>query len=510
MNRKLLQAGIAVLALMVVGCGKKAEAPVEEKKPAETSKAIELSKDAEKIAGVETAKVASQLMQTTLDVPGVVASTTKGHAIVTPPVAGRVVSLGVQVGDVVTQGQQVGVLIAPELAQMSAQVAEAKRARDMASAEVRQALSEVDLSVAKLASAKLTLSRQQELAKAGAFSQAPLQQAQTELNDAQTELLSFQKELNSHTEQLRRSENLLKEGLISKSDYEAAKLEVQQDQIKMDRATSRVESAKRTFEREKGISGKGLLNARELQAAEAEVRTAQIERDKANLKVRSSKAEVANAEKAIRNSETTYRTLSGSNLGGGGQVVIVAPISGTVTHLGVTRGQAVERTQVLLEVENLDAVWVTAHLPEADASKVAKGGSVKITAAALPNREFEGIVQVIGGRIDPKTRSLPVQCLVAGSKGALRPDMFATVHLGVGSRTMAVAIPKTALVAEDRKSFVFVKVNGKFEKREVEIGRADDTLVEVRSGLKEGEEIAVKGEFVLKSESKKDELKGDD
>ncbi|MBS1701382.1 MAG: efflux RND transporter periplasmic adaptor subunit [Armatimonadetes bacterium] len=510
MNRKYLHFGLAILALAVVGCGQKPDATAEEPKPKDSSKSIELSKDAEKIAGIETAKVESQLMQTTLDVPGVVVSTTKGHAIVTPPVAGKLISINAQVGDVVKHGQTIAVLIAPELAQMSAQVAESRRARDMASAEVRQAISEVDLAVAKLSSAKITLTRQQDLAKAGAFSQAPLQQAQTELNDAQTELLSIQKELNSHSEQLRRTENLLKEGLVSKSDYEAAKLEVQQDQIRFDRATSRVENAKRTYEREKGISGKGLLNARELQAAEAEVRTAQIEREKANLKVRSARAEVANAEKAIRNAESTYRTLSGNSIAGGGQVTIVAPISGTITHLDVTRGQAVDRTQVLMEVENLDAVWVTAHLPEADASKVAKGGMVKITAAAIPNRQFEGVVQVIGGRIDPKTRSLPVQCLVAGSNGALRPDMFATVHLGIGTRTKAVAVPKTALVTEDRKSFVFVKVDGKFEKREIEIGRTDDTLVEVRSGLKEGEEIAVEGEFVLKSESKKDELKGDD
>jgi RND family efflux transporter MFP subunit len=507
---KMASCGTAILTLLVVGCSKKNEVAADGQKPQEHSKLIELSKDAQEIAGIETAKVESHLMQTALDVPGVVVSTTKGHAIITPPVAGKIMGISVQVGDRVKQGQTVAVLIAPELAQMSAQVAESRRARDIASAEVRQSLSEVDLATTKLMSAKLTLTRQQDLAKAGAFSQAPLQQAQTELNDAQTEVLSVQKELNSHVEQLRRTENLLKEGLVSKSDFEAAKLETQQDQIRYDRASSRVESAKRTYEREKGISGKGLLNARELHAAEAEVRTAQIEREKALLKVRSAKDEVTNSEKAIRNTENTYRALSGNAAATGGQVVIVAPISGTITRLEVTRGQAVDRTQVLMEVEDLDAVWVTAHLPEADASKVVKGGLAKITVSAIQNREFDGVVQGIGGRIDPKTRSLSVQCLVVESNGVLRPDMFATVHLGIGPKNKAVAIPRTALVSEDRKSYVFVKVNGKFEKREIEIGRREVNLVEVRSGLKEGEEIAVKGEFVLKSESKKDELKGED
>jgi cobalt-zinc-cadmium efflux system membrane fusion protein len=235
-----------------------------------------------------------------------------------------------------------------------------------------------------------------------------------------------------------------------------------------------------------------------------------IEQQTSQIKVRSARAAKANAERAIANAQATYRASSGSGSASVGQVALVAPISGTVTHLDITRGQAVERTQVLLEVENLNAVWVTANVPEKDAAKVRTNSPVTITVAALPGREFQGFIQIVGGHIDSKTRAIPVQCLIASAGGALVPDMFATVHLGVGGSKRELVVPKSAIVTEDRKAFVFVKVDGKFEKREVELGSSTLDSTAVLSGLKEGEQVAIKGAFVLQSESKKEELKGEE
>lgn len=100
--------------------------------------------------------------------------------------------------------------------------------------------------------------------------------------------------------------------------------------------------------------------------------------------------------------------------------------------------------------------------------------------------------------------------MVVGSNGVLCFDMFVIVYFGVGLRIKVVVILKFVFVMEDWKLFVFVKVDGKFEKCEIEIGWIDDNFVEVWFGFKEGEEIVVKGEFVFKSEFKKDELKGDE
>lgn len=518
------QLALLVLALIVLaGCGSQPSAPPADEHGHESESAtdehgheegghdeneVTLSPEALVIAGIETIVVRREPFQITLQVPGTVSSTDRGRAVVTPPVAGRVVSISARLGDSVRQGQTLAVIESPELSQAWSSIADATRLRDAAKADLDQARSEVQLSQAKLSAARTNLTRQKQLAQAGAFSQAPVQQAQSELNDAQSELLSIQKEQASHAEQVRRLENLYRDGIVSRSELEAARLELQQDEIRLDRAQAKIEAAKATYERERDIASRGLLNAKELQTAEAEVKSSELELERAKLRVRAAESSVANANRAISNAQAVYRTNSGSGGASVGRVALVAPISGTVTQLDVTKGQAVDRTQVLLEVENLRSVWVTANVPESEIERVRKGANVTLTVASVPEREFEGIVQVVGTRVDPKTRSIPVQCLVTSASGVLKPDMFAKVFIGVGQPTTKLVIPKSALVMEGGKSFVFAKHGEAFEKHEVVLGEQDGSRVVVLSGIEEGETIASKGAFILASEQKKSELKG--
>lgn len=510
----------AVIALFAAGCGKEAphtegDGHGHEAEPAQSQKEeghvegeVKLDSEQEKLAGIEVETVQMRAIQASLDVPGVVNSTTKGRAVVTPPVAGRIVTITVALGDKVRQGQTLATIESVELAQSWASIADAERNRDAASATLRETKSEVDLALSKLSAAKSNLARQRELANAGAFSQAPLQQAQSELNDAQSELLSIQKEQASHAEVVRRLENLYRDGIVSKSDLEAAKLELQQDQIRLDRAAARIANAKATYDREKNIASRGLLNAKELQTAEADVRSAQLEVDRARIRVRSAEAGIANANREIANARSVYRSSSAGGNASVGRVALTAPITGTLTHLDVTKGQAVDRTQVLMEVENLSSVWVTANVPEQDAVKVVTGASVRVTVAALKGREFVGVVQVVGNRVDPKTRAIPVQCLITGVSGELKPDMFATVHLNYGAGEQSVAVPRSAVVTEEGESFVFVKHEDGYLKSPVKLGTRSDGHIEIVSGLKVGDVVVVKGGFVLYSEQKKGELKG--
>lgn len=468
---------------------------------------VELTSDQLKLAGVVVGTAQVRNFQPQLEVPGTVTATTKGRAVVTPPVAGRVVSINAQLGDKVLQGQVLAVLESSELALSWSSVAEAHRTRDAASAELREAKAEAKLANSKIQSARQTLNRQRELARTGAFSQAAIHQAQNELNDVQSELLGIQKEQAIHAEQLRRMESLFKEGLVSRADLETARLELQKDEIELDRVKARIEIARAAYEREKQIATRGLSNAREIQTAEADARTAVLERDRAMIKIRSAESALANAQKAIGNAQTTYRVQAGGSTSGAGRVNLVAAVSGTITHMDVSRGQAVDRTQTLFEIEDLDSVWVTAQVPERDAAKVTKGMLVTISVNGL-DREFSGVVQVAAGRVDPKTRAVPVQCLVADAKGALRPEMFAKVRIGFGRSASSIGVPTEAIVEEAGKTYVFVKEGEAFEKHEVQVGEKSGGFISIKSELEAGTQIAVKGAFILNSQQKKDELKG--
>lgn len=504
-----------LLAIFTVGCQEKPVAEAHEEgaeaheEEGHVEGLVELDEEQIALAGIRAEAVSTRLIQPTMRVPGLVTSTTKGRAVVTPPVAGRVISILVSPGSKVLQGQALAIIDSADLAQSWANIAEARRQRDAAKAAVKETQAEVDLAQSKLSAATSNLKRQRELAQAGAFSQAPVQQAQSELNDAQSELLSIQKEQASHADLVRRLETLYQEGIVSEAEYEAAKLELQQDEIKLSRAKSRVAAAKTTYEREKNIAERGLLNAREIQTAEAEVRSSQLEVGRAKIRANSAKASLESANKAVSNAEAVYRS-TGAGQGSGGKVTLRAPITGTVTHLDITKGQAVDRTQTLMEIENLDAVWVTGKIPEKLASKIHTGSYVTISVDAYPQRDFRGMVQIVGDRVDPETRSIPVQCLVTGANGLLKPDMFAQVEIATGKGSEVMAIPESALVKHEGETFVFVQQDHGYLKKMVEIGKSSSGYLEVLSGLEPGDPVVVEGAFVLSSELQKSELKGHD
>lgn len=333
--------------LLVFGCaGPVPEATITEPEHSEAGhveEPVKLSEEGLKLAGVETFTAKIEEIQDSLKLTGTVMSTTKGRAVVTPPIAGRITSIAVNLGDNVSQGQTLAILESPELAQSWSGIAEATKMRDSASSDLRQSMAEVELSIAKLGASKVNLTRQKELVKAGAFSQAPVQQAQNELNEAQSELLSVQKEQASHADQLRRLENLFKDGIVSKSELEAARLELQQDQIRLDRTKAKIENAKATYDRERNIASRGLLNAKELQTVEADVRSSQLELERARIRVNAAKSALSSANKAIANAQAIYKSTRGLGSGSVGQVSLVAPISGTITRLDITKGQAVDR-----------------------------------------------------------------------------------------------------------------------------------------------------------------------
>jgi cobalt-zinc-cadmium efflux system membrane fusion protein len=499
-------------AVLLGGCGR-AEIPKAEEKAEEAAQSSEitLTEEKAKLAGVETTAARMQPIQAELKVAGTVRSNAKGRALVTPPVSGKILSIYVNPGEVVRQGQSLVAIQSPDLAQAAAAISDAHRQFTASAGEVRKAQAELNLARARLRTATAQLTRQYALAKAGAFSQPSLQSALNELNEAQADLESAKQDESVHQVQLDRVERLFKKELVSRSDLEQARLALSQDHVRKRRAEGRLATATSGLRRERQISERGLLTAREVQAAEAEVRSAKLEVDRAQIALDSSRSSAVGAQRAVSSAQSTYAALRGAGNGGGGSTVtLTAPISGTVTERKATVGQAVERSSELFEIEDLTTVWVTANVPEKQVASIALEQHVRIAAAAYPGRIFAGIVQVLGNHLEAKTRTMPVQCLVQNHAGLLREDMFATVVFGIGRTTNALVVPDSAVVRRTDEVSVFVRAGEKYEKRNVQPGRSAHGFTEITAGLKPGEMVVTKGLFIVESESRKGELKGEE
>jgi membrane fusion protein, heavy metal efflux system len=501
-----------LIALALMGCAKEAAHTEEEhghEVEVEGHQDIVLTPEAAKIAGIEIGEARLMPMQSQVEVAGTVANTAHGRAVVTPPVDGKITRILVRVGDRVKTGQPIAILQSSDLALASAAIIEAQRGSISAGAAVTEAKGEIDLANAKLRTAKQNLERQKAFARTGAFNQPALQAAQRELNDAETALESAEQEQVVHEAQLERAERLYKQELISRTELEQARLELQQDKTKQNNARKQIEIAKAAYQRELAIAQQGLSNSREVQGAEGEVRSASLEVQQTKNRYQTALAAVSGAAKGVQAAQVAYQALAGGGRASGGNITVTAPISGLVTDLEATLGQAVARTTEICEIENLNSVWVMASVPEKQIGLVKSGGRALVRISAYPGRVFEGLVQVVGSRLDPKTRAMPVQVLVANQRGELRPDMFARVSIGSGPSGNALSVPLSAIVEDGDHRVVYIaEEGGKYEEVEVELGRTQGNNVEILSGLKAGAKVVTKGGFILKSEKVKGALKG--
>ena len=186
-----------------------------------------------------------------------------------------------------------------------------------------------------------------------------------------------------------------------------------------------------------------------------------------------------------------------------------SPIGGIITEKHAIVGELSDPSKSLYTVADLSSVWVLVDINEKDLAKVHKGQAAIVTVGAYPDQKLIGRITYIADLVDEGTRTVKARVAVANPGRKLKPEMFATVELALPANAAPVlAVPEDALQEIDGKKMLFVMAeNGtEFEPRQVEPGRAAGGMVEIVSGLKEGERYAINGSFILKSELKKGEL----
>jgi membrane fusion protein (multidrug efflux system) len=107
-----------------------------------------------------------------------------------------------------------------------------------------------------------------------------------------------------------------------------------------------------------------------------------------------------------------------------------SPIDGVVAEKRTDVGQRLGDATVALVVVQTSPLKLRFRVPEKEIAHVRNGQNVKATVDAFPGDVFQGRVAVVGGVVDPTTRSFTVETEFPNRDGKLRPGMFARVELG--------------------------------------------------------------------------------
>jgi Cu(I)/Ag(I) efflux system membrane fusion protein len=180
---------------------------------------------------------------------------------------------------------------------------------------------------------------------------------------------------------------------------------------------------------------------------------------------------------------------------------ILAPISGTTVNDDIYAGQYVTTGQKLFELADFSTMWFVFRAYEQDISWLKIGQAVEVTTPSVPGRVFTGTIAFIDPNFDPVTRATQVRVELPNP---LVDGRRALLHRLYGDAAVALAapevltVPRSAVIQTGPEAVVYVEhEGGNYARQAVKLGRRGDALVEILSGVDEGDKVVTNGNLLI-------------
>lgn len=258
----------------------------------------------------------------------------------------------------------------------------------------------------------------------------------------------------------------VEEGATIKAGDLLARIDQPTYQSVLGKARAAVDKARRDVDSARRLAKQGVLPGQQLQDAEFELRQARLE---------------------------VQRLEDEKGLGR-----VTSPIAGVVVARHVEQGEAISAGAVLFEVADLSALEIELYVPERHLARLRTGLPVEVTAEGAGDARLRGEIERIAPTVDPRSGTVKVTVALGDgtidAERRLRPGMYTRARIVLDTRADALLMPRRAVVYEDDRPFAFRVVDGKAEKRALELGYTDRDQVEVRAPLTAGDTVIVFGQ----------------
>jgi cobalt-zinc-cadmium efflux system membrane fusion protein len=207
------------------------------------------------------------------------------------------------------------------------------------------------------------------------------------------------------------------------------------------------------------------------------------------------KHQVDEVQAQLRHAQKAVSLLGKST---GGTVVVTSQIEGTVLRRYATPGaQVTPNDAPLVEIGNPNDLWVVAEVFQDDLQFIKEGSKVTLEFASF-KAPIPGHVEAIGVLVDTGLRRAPVYVKIDNGNENLTPGMFARANIQAPAEE-GVTVPKGAVLIKDGSTTIVYVEQGDhlFARREVLVGYTFGEFVQILSGLKAGEHVAVEGALLL-------------
>jgi RND family efflux transporter MFP subunit len=174
--------------------------------------------------------------------------------------------------------------------------------------------------------------------------------------------------------------------------------------------------------------------------------------------------------------------------------VIRAAMSGIVDRLYFEEGQYVKSGDMLAKMIRIDRVRVKVGIPESDVDAVRRLDTFQVQIDALAGRIFQGKKNFLSNTAEPSARLYELNLAIDNPKREILPDMFARVEIVKREVKDGISVPLYAIINRNNARIVYVVNDSEVHARSVEIGLMEGWRVEIKKGLKAGDQVIVVGQ----------------
>lgn len=176
-----------------------------------------------------------------------------------------------------------------------------------------------------------------------------------------------------------------------------------------------------------------------------------------------------------------------------------SPTSGYVTMLQGHEGDYIMEGGTIVRLANLSSLWAEAQVYTSQLSEFDAKGSATVQFPEL-GKEVKGSIQLVNPEINPDTRINLVRVSIPNVANQLKPGMPAYVVLRNRQRN-SLTLPIDAVIRNEKMNTVWLQIDrNTFKSIMVQTGLENNGLIEIRSGLKEGDVVVTSGAYLLNSE----------
>lgn len=264
----------------------------------------------------------------------------------------------------------------------------------------------------------------------------------------------------------------VEEGEFVQKGEALAKLDDERLELELKRANVQLRKLESVYQRMERMREKQLVSAEEYEQTRSEYEAQEVARDLARLQVK----------------HTTIR----------------APFGGVVSERMVKTGNMMGANNPAFRVTDFDPLWAVMHVPERAVRQLAVGQSARVRLDAVPNRTFDGRIDLISPVVDPESGTFRVVVEVRDPSRTAKPGMFGRVRIQYDTRENARLIPKSAVVEEDDETSVFVVQDTIAVRRPITTGYSADDRIEIVDGLALGDRVVTSGQAALRDSARVD------